>query len=210
VPVSCDGCSECCKLGIPELNKPAGPWCRYVHHGDYNIKSCSIYAERPPSCRSFECHWLISQTQQDAAGRIAPMQPEARPDRSHVVLVMDIFALHDVVPNGERILFAHCDPKYPDAWRRGRIKQAIETFLCRGGTVLVLIGRNRVLKRPGYDWLFGKHEDIEVAMAQVPALLSNSPSAPRTETAVPRMYGVHGGGRPTDATFSVPELMRRR
>lgn len=135
------------------------------------------------------------------------MQPEARPDRSHVVLVMDIFAIHGVVPRGERILFAHCDPKYPGAWRRGRIKQAIETFLRRGGTVLVLIGNQRVLKRPGYDWLFGKHEDIEVAMAQVPAL--SDPSPPRTATAVPKMYGVPDGVPPR-ATFDFAELRRRR
>ncbi len=203
MPASCDGCSECCKLGIPELKKPAGPWCKYVHHGDYHIKSCSIYSERPDSCRSFHCLWLLSQTRPGQQ-----YQAEMRPDRCHVVLVVDVFAVHQVDRN-ERILFAHCDPKYPDAWRRGLIKVAIETFLRRGGTVLVLIGNRRVLKRPGYDWIFGSHDDVEVAMAQIPAL-SDQTSGPRTETAVPKMYGVPGGGRPSDATFSLPALMRRR
>ncbi len=199
MPAGCDGCAECCKLGIPELKKEAGPWCRYVHHGDYHIKSCSIYAERPPSCRSFMCLWLLSQERADK------YQPEMRPDRCHVVLVMDAFANHNLSRRGERVLIAHCDPKYPKAWRRGLIKQAIENFLRLGGTVLVTIGKQGVLKRPGQGWIFGKLEDVEQALAQLPTM-----DAPRTLTAVPKLYGVPGGGRPADATLSVPELMRRR
>ncbi len=205
MPASCDGCSECCKLGIPELSKPVGPWCRYVHHGDFNIKSCSIYAERPPSCRSFECLWLLSQSRPGQA-----YQPDMRPDRSHVVLVMDIFAIHGFRPRDgdERLLLAHCDPQFPNAWRRGRIKQAIESFLRRGGAVMVLIGSKRVMKRQGSPWKFGGEDDVEPWMAEIPAL--SPPPAASTSIAVPKLYGVPGGGRPADATFSVPELMRRR
>ena len=200
----CGQCGLCCKLmGVTELKKPQGEWCRHLHHGDFNMKSCTIYSERPPPCRSFECLWLSSQSRPSQR-----YQTAMRPDNSHVVLVMDIFAIHDIDRN-ERILFAHCDPLYPHAWRQGLIKQAIETFLKRGGTVLVLIGEWRALKRPGGGWVFGKQADIEVAMAQIPAPTVPPPS-PRTETALPKMYGVPGGGRPADATFNVPELMRRR
>lgn len=52
-PGSCDGCSMCCTLlGVKELDKAPGVPCRHLKDN-----RCSIYDERPPSCREFECIW---------------------------------------------------------------------------------------------------------------------------------------------------------
>ena len=54
---SCDGCTECCRLiGVVELEKPAGVECRHCLPG----QGCSIYSQRPNSCRGFSCLWLIN------------------------------------------------------------------------------------------------------------------------------------------------------
>ena len=56
----CGDCSLCCKLlGIYELDKPAGKWCvnaRLPGGG------CNIYHDRPHSCRTFACGWLVNST----------------------------------------------------------------------------------------------------------------------------------------------------
>src|SRR5262245_34979797 len=52
----CGDCSLCCKLlNIDELNKPANTWCQHCRPGK---GGCSIYADRPPDCRTFACGWL--------------------------------------------------------------------------------------------------------------------------------------------------------
>lgn len=52
---NCFTCTVCCTLTrVPELNKPEWSRC------DHCIQSgCSIYDNRPESCRNFECSWLI-------------------------------------------------------------------------------------------------------------------------------------------------------
>jgi len=186
----CGECGLCCRLlSIPELKKPQGQWCPQIKHGNNNAKSCGIYAERPGSCRSFQCLWLVTQSRLGQQ-----MQPEMRPDRSHVVLVMDVFATHDI-SRTQRILFAHCDPKYPNAWRRGLTKTAIDNFGKRGGTVVVLIGRQRIVLQPGMPPVRGTEDDISVKMAEIQALLPASPDP---------MAGL------PPPTFDFEELRRRR
>lgn len=69
----CGGCTLCCKvLGVTELEKPKGIWCRHAQKGS----GCQVYADRPHSCRMFTCEWLTSN-----------LDPEYRPDRIHGVLV---------------------------------------------------------------------------------------------------------------------------
>ena len=54
---ACGDCSLCCKLAyIPELNKSIDSWCRHARPG---VGGCSIYPDRPPSCRDFNCGWLV-------------------------------------------------------------------------------------------------------------------------------------------------------
>lgn len=70
----CGTCTLCCKvLGIAALDKPMGRWCPKCAIG----KGCTIYDERPPECRTFNCLWLS----QDGLG------PEWKPERSKFVLV---------------------------------------------------------------------------------------------------------------------------
>lgn len=67
---TCGPCTLCCTLlAIPEIQKPAGSRCEHVCDA-----GCSVYADRPYSCRKFECLWLKGET------------PEwARPDNIGVV-----------------------------------------------------------------------------------------------------------------------------
>lgn len=67
----CGGCTACCKThGIEELRKPPGRWCRHCNIG----RGCSIYKDRPKSCRVYACSWL------QGVGR-----DEDRPDKINIV-----------------------------------------------------------------------------------------------------------------------------
>ena len=189
MPASCDDCGLCCKvLSVDEIDKPAGHWCRHIHRSEHG-RSCGIYHERPDACRSFECIWLMSQSRPGQA-----MQPEIRPDRSHVVFCMDasVVLAADVDPEN-RILYAHVDPDWANAWRAPLPRLAIRTFLDRGGQVIVVIGKRRVLLRPGKPPLFTNEDDIALAVAAMAG-------------------GVRAGDLPPDLpppTFDAAELMRR-
>lgn len=65
----CGDCVACCALmTVKEISKPAGQMCPKAC-----AKGCSIYADRPGSCRAFECLWL-----QDEVG---VWNSSHRPDR---------------------------------------------------------------------------------------------------------------------------------
>jgi len=52
---SCGECEACCVLiGVRALAKPPG--CECIHQS--GGKGCSIYAERPDPCRTFNCVWV--------------------------------------------------------------------------------------------------------------------------------------------------------
>ncbi len=68
----CGPCTLCCKvLAVPELDKPAGVWCRHARKGG----GCDRYATRPPTCQAFICGW-----QQGLIREVL------RPDRVHAVV----------------------------------------------------------------------------------------------------------------------------
>ncbi len=78
---ACGTCTACCKVySIPEMKKPAGPWCGYCTVGE----GCRIYAERPKRCKEFECIWLESQRREDP---LEHLDPALRPDRCKTVFV---------------------------------------------------------------------------------------------------------------------------
>jgi hypothetical protein len=55
----CGTCSLCCKLPyVAELNKPIDTWSRHARPGN---GGCSIYRDRPTSCRGFICGWLSDE-----------------------------------------------------------------------------------------------------------------------------------------------------
>jgi len=134
----CSGCSLCCKvLSVDALDKPACVWCKKIERSATG-RSCGIYPERPQACRSFSCMWLLDEK----------MQPELRPDRSHVVFAMDAYVDAEFEP--EKLwLYVHVDPDWPDAWKSRLPRLAITTFLRRGGSVRVQIGGQWIVFRDG-------------------------------------------------------------
>lgn len=54
----CGPCRACCTvLAVPELSKAADQPCPSA-----DGFGCRVYAERPASCRAFECLWLSDRT----------------------------------------------------------------------------------------------------------------------------------------------------
>lgn len=52
---TCGSCTLCCKLlGVAELDKEKGKWCARCAIGT----GCTIYEDRPKSCKDFACMWL--------------------------------------------------------------------------------------------------------------------------------------------------------
>ncbi len=56
-------------MAVTELNKPRGQACRHLC-----ATGCAVYAERPASCRRFDCLW-----------RLGFARDEDRPDRLGVI-----------------------------------------------------------------------------------------------------------------------------
>ena len=53
----CGTCSLCCyTLGVEELEKLPLQWCKHCKIGADH--ACTIYHDRPQSCRDFQCLWL--------------------------------------------------------------------------------------------------------------------------------------------------------
>lgn len=75
-PRACGSCTACCGvLGVPEFAKPTYRAC--VHLCD---AGCGVYADRPGSCRSFECEWLRGALEVDGG-----VDPGLRPDACGVI-----------------------------------------------------------------------------------------------------------------------------
>lgn len=133
-PKSCGPCGLCCKVfAVEELRKPAGVMCAHYAGG------CTIYADRPHACRTFECVWLMD-----------PEMPHRfRPDQTKVVLDQD--------PDGLRLI-ARCDPANPGAWRRNPMYGALKAFATQhwgqGRLVLAVAGRR--------TWVVTPKEDIDL------------------------------------------------
>lgn len=68
---TCGTCTACCKTHpVVELNKSPRVWCPHCSIGI----GCTIYDERPPGCKNFECQWLMGNDADDE-----------RPDRTKIV-----------------------------------------------------------------------------------------------------------------------------
>lgn len=54
---NCGDCNACCSIpSIPELDKPEFTNCSHLKRG---YKGCTIYMDRPVSCKRFACLWLL-------------------------------------------------------------------------------------------------------------------------------------------------------
>ena len=72
----CGSCSACCTvIGVHELEKGTYETCEHLCEA-----GCGIYAERPQSCRTFECQWLRGALEVDGS-----IDTEMRPDASGVI-----------------------------------------------------------------------------------------------------------------------------
>jgi hypothetical protein len=111
----CGGCTACCRtLSVYELQKPAGEWCR---HCASDKKSCGIYANRPLSCREFNCLWLTSPG----------MSEDMRPDRCGVIWEM--------CEDG-RVALALT--RYPKRLESVHQRRLIDYFMRHGVSVIVM------------------------------------------------------------------------
>ena len=100
---------------------------------------CSIHPERPASCRSFECVWLMD-----------PEMPHRfRPDQTQVVLDQDADATR---------LIARCDPSNARAWCREPMYSALKRHAADtwgvGRLVIAIAGR--------HTWVITPREDIDL------------------------------------------------
>jgi hypothetical protein len=135
----CGSCSLCCKLlSIRELDKPIDTWCQHCRPGK---GGCSIYANRPAECRSFECGWLADE-------RIGE---EWFPARCKMVLSQ----------TDEGHLSVTVDPAFSDAWRREPYHSQL---MAQPGLVVVRVGRRCIDAKTEYEvtrsqaWLEGRDE----------------------------------------------------
>ena len=72
----CGACTACCTvLGVAELEKGTYEPCTHLCEA-----GCGIYADRPGSCRTFECQWLRGALEVDGA-----VDPALRPDACGVI-----------------------------------------------------------------------------------------------------------------------------
>lgn len=124
----CGSCSLCCKvLRIAELDKPKDAWCPNFKTG----AGCTIYADRPPSCRSFNCRWLVDPA----------LGPEWKPSLCKMVL-----------DTRESFLVVHVDPAATRPWRAEPYLSTLRRFsvqgLPRGGLVLVIERQHNIVILP--------------------------------------------------------------
>jgi hypothetical protein len=127
-PNACGTCTACCRVyAVPELNKPAGPWCQHCIVG----KGCAIYEKRPQLCVDYQCLWLQSQGRADPRERLGD---ELRPDRCKVVFSPIARGDMSTDPN---MMAATTMPGAPDAWRRPAAKKLIDRMTDAGMRVVV-------------------------------------------------------------------------
>lgn len=102
----CGTCTLCCKVvGVLEIAKPAGVWCRHCVRG----KGCEIYDTRFSSCRTFYCQWMIDKG----------LGPEWKPERAKFALVKT---------DGGSHLTACVDPGFPSAWQRSPYYESLKRW----------------------------------------------------------------------------------
>lgn len=118
---TCGECTLCCKsLAVTELSKPQGVWCQHCAIGS----GCTIYTDRPESCRVFKCLWLQNET----------LPVDFRPDRIHAVV--------SSTDDGKTPLI-HIDPATPDHYRHGLLGKFITTCRASGLDVIIVAGPDR-------------------------------------------------------------------
>jgi hypothetical protein len=122
---SCGGCTACCHtVPVKEIGVEAFHRCPHMLAPPDLKVGCSIYSERPRSCRLWSCGWLIGD-----------LPDKYRPDRLGIVM--------DPLPDlcriaGEEVTAAQfwLMPGHEDDWQKDDVKQLILQIVDRGMVVL--------------------------------------------------------------------------
>lgn len=127
--VTCGGCTVCCHiLAVPDtpgIPKPSYQPCPWLHKGK-EYKGCSIYADRPRSCRSFECHYIKLARRPDLT-----TFSNLRPDKSGVMIMQ----------NPQKAFFtAHVVGDNRDAWKEKEVHDALLQLISEGFKVIISWG----------------------------------------------------------------------
>lgn len=122
---TCGGCTACCyTVAVKEIGVAPFERCRFLHPPAARDIGCSIYKDRPRSCRRWSCSWLASD-----------LPVEYRPDRSGIV----IDPLPDLIRvNGKEVTAAqyYAVRGHEDAWRREEVATLILATLDKVPAVL--------------------------------------------------------------------------
>ena len=112
----CGPCTACCTvLAVPELEKGTYQACGHLCEA-----GCGIYADRPGSCRTFECEWLRGMLEIDGS-----VDTDLRPDACGV-----IFEYRPDTPFGEMYTAWEVEPgASASGHARSVIEGLQETFL---------------------------------------------------------------------------------
>lgn len=128
-PDGCGGCDACCIVfGVEELDKPPyTPCTKLLTLGMRNSRNdggCSVYPDRPPACKDFECMWL--------KGVFGLQNPHHRPDRLGLIFNLT----HPNSIYGQQILTAW------EAWEGAADEYQAKEFLLEvSKRCLVIIAR---------------------------------------------------------------------
>lgn len=133
-------------MEIGELGKPAGAWCPHVAKG----RGCSIYPDRPQSCRDFTCGYLLWQH----AGA------HWYPARSKMV----------IAAQGDGRLAVHVDPATPNVWKTQPYHADLKRWTrnpARYGfrQIVVAVGRRMIAILPDRDVDLGEVAPDEVVIS---------------------------------------------
>ena len=115
---NCGECTLCCKLlPVVELDKGACEVCKHQRYA----KGCAIYTERPSSCITWSCGWLLDEE----------LDPNfKRPDKAHYLIdpAPDYVTVFDNISQETirlPVLQIWVDPKYPNAHRDKALRNTL-------------------------------------------------------------------------------------
>ena len=141
----CGSCTLCCSvLGIEEIAKPRGQWCRHCQVeslvSDVAV-GCAIYQQRPLECRGFRMSVVERQTGRQLVSPItARIVVYTEPSKPRNRLIFDV------------------DPDFPDRWREAPYHATIRAAALRGVgenfAIIVMVG--------GRQWRILPNQDVEI------------------------------------------------
>ena len=140
----CGSCTLCCSvLGIEEIAKPRGQWCRHcqVESSVSDVAVvCAIYQQRPLECRGFECLWLRGKLDDSWFPHHCKIVVYTEPSKPRNRLIFDV------------------DPDFPDRWREAPYHATIRAAALRGMgenfAIIVMVG--------GRQWRILPNQDVEI------------------------------------------------